>query len=421
VVLQTPWAVLLCKFKDDQSEPPVPNFRTICERFFTTPSGGYNAFQFFSDMSHGNVDLSGSQVLGWFTVDANVSDAHSPVQPPPPDWIPRYSQWDMMVFARQAAVNAGVDINRFFATILIMNIMTGSAQGTAAQGTAGAVWADWRRVDGRNPDGTLGARGTGGGNGTEVFGQEMGHAYGLNHSYREGSNAEYQDFWDIMSTYVSSAGRSPTYTAVDHDYCARGPGMNAWNMRDRGWLDESRVWRTDKYVSFDGSVQLRPLHRHDLAGYLAAQIHAFDGASSNYLFELRIKSGWDEGIPRSAVLVHQFENGHSVILRGTSGQYDLANGGAFERLPYTNVQVTSIDEANQTATLQIAYHPDKTKECNDLKYNIDALESQIQELVRQLQEERDPTRKAEIREALVQLRFQLAQLWQRYRALGCST
>src|SRR5437868_5226455 len=63
---QTSWAVLLCKFKDNQSETPVPNFRTVCERFFTTPGAGFNAVQFFSDMSHGSLDLSGSKVFGWF-------------------------------------------------------------------------------------------------------------------------------------------------------------------------------------------------------------------------------------------------------------------------------------------------------------------------------------------------------------------
>lgn len=169
MVTQTPWAILLCKFKNDQSDPPVPDFRTICDRFFTNPSAGYNAVRFFSEMSHGNLDLSGSQVLGWFTINANQADS-----------LP---QGTLMNLAKQAAVNAGVDLNRFFGSILIMNLMTGWAQGSPDHD----VCADWRRIDGRNPDGTLGTRvDTGGGNGTEVFGQEMGHGYGLNHSRRDG-------------------------------------------------------------------------------------------------------------------------------------------------------------------------------------------------------------------------------------------
>src|SRR5262245_12195794 len=75
----TPWAILLCRFKDNQSDPPVPDFRTVCDRFFTPAGfGTYNAVRFFSDMSHGSLDLSGSQVLGWYVLDVNVSDVIPP-------------------------------------------------------------------------------------------------------------------------------------------------------------------------------------------------------------------------------------------------------------------------------------------------------------------------------------------------------
>ena len=411
MVLQTRWAVLLCKFKDDQSEPPVPNFKGICERFFTIPSSGYNAFQFFSDMSHGNIDLSGSQVFDWLTINANVSDALPPTDPPPPDWRPRKSQWDLMELAKEAATNAGADMRNFFGSILIMNLMTGWAQGNSAH----AVWADWRRIDGRDQFGNLGTRDVGGGNGTEVFGQEMGHGYGLNHSYREGSNLEYQDPWDIMSTFAA-------WSVPDAEYCARGPGLNAWNMLSLGWLDESRVWRRlQRYDSFNGSLQLKPLHRRDLLGYLAIRLPAPDNTSSDYLLEFRIKTGWDEGIPRSAVLAHQFENGHSVIMKGTAGQYDLAVGDSFERPPYFKVQVTSIDEASQTATLQIAYSPpDKVEECTGLKDSIGVLDMEIQDLEREFETEEDLSRKQKIQWQLRQKRFQRGQLNKRFRDLGCS-
>jgi hypothetical protein len=419
MVTQTRWAVLLCKFKNDQSEPPtVPDFRAICDRFFTHPNAGYNAFQFFSDMSHGNVDLTGSEVLGWFTINANQGDS-----------LP---QGVLMNLAKQAAVNAGVDLRRFFGTILIMNLMTGWAQG---DGNTRSVWADWRRIDGRNPDGTLGTRvDTGGGNGTEVFGQEMGHGYRLNHSRREGSNAEYQDLWDIMSSCASSAGSCPVYTAIDQEWCAKGPGLNAWNMRSLGWLDESRVWRVTRTdESFDGSVQLRPLHRHDLPGNLAVEIPTYDETGSNYLLEFRIKNRWDEGIPRSIVLVHQFGqaqsdgfgNGHSIIMRGTSGRYDLANGDVFERPPHINVQVTSIDEASETAALQIALRPldpleQKRRECIALKENIDSLDQEIRQLEDQIIRETDEINRKFLEEELKRLQDYRRQSRRQYQNLGCE-
>ena len=60
----------------------------------------------------------------------------------------------------------------------------------------------------------------------------MGHGYGLDHSRRDGADADYQEPWDIMSTLAA-------YSAPDPDYANRGPGLNAWNMRGRGWLDET--------------------------------------------------------------------------------------------------------------------------------------------------------------------------------------
>jgi hypothetical protein len=353
----SPWAVILCKIRSDAtgqfdpaSEPPnapgVLPFRTVAENFFTNPNAGFNAVRFFSDMSHGTLDLSGSQVFGWYTIDVNVTGytADGPTLDK--------TQGEVGVLARQAASNAGVPIDSFDGLVVILNIPTGWAQGAP-----GIMWADWRRVDGRNFDGTLGPRGGGGGNGTEIFGQEMGHGYGLDHSRRDGSAEDYQDMWDIMST-------ANAFSAPDDDYCARGPGLNAWNMRGRGWLDESRVWR-DTGQCASQTVELRPLHRKDLSGYLAAELPGMGGHSA-YLVEFRAREDWDSGIPRSAVFVHRFEGAigqdlgtHSYIMSGIGGTQDLAAGDVFESDgdgdQYSRVEVLSIDEAQRVATARLSF------------------------------------------------------------------
>src|SRR5207245_10596279 len=84
-------------------------------------------------------------------------------------------------------------------------------------------------------------------------GQEMGHGYGLVHSRVDGSTADYQDPWDTMSTWNSC------YSAVDPNYGLIGPGLNAANMRNMGWLDESRVWKPSS-AAFAEQIELRPLH-----------------------------------------------------------------------------------------------------------------------------------------------------------------
>src|SRR5690242_20288083 len=71
-MVSTPWAILLCKFKGDTSGPPHP--RKFYEDSFASV-GTQGMVDFFRDMSHGMLDLSGSQIFppdgwgdGWFTL-----------------------------------------------------------------------------------------------------------------------------------------------------------------------------------------------------------------------------------------------------------------------------------------------------------------------------------------------------------------
>ncbi|HMK18050.1 MAG TPA: hypothetical protein VK492_07625 [Chitinophagaceae bacterium] len=355
--IKQPWAILLCKFNSDftgkantNAEPPnapgVVPLRTACENFFTKTNAGYNAVRYFSDMSHQTVDISDSRVFGWYTIGVNITD-YTPAGDPKLD----KTQGEVVDLAKQAAINAGVNLNSFFGIVVIMNIATGWAQGWP-----GHVAADWRRVDGRNMNGTLGNRSAGGGNGVEVFGQEMGHGWGLDHSRHLGSNADYQDKYDIMSTLNA-------FSSADADYCAKGPGLNAWNMRSRGWLDESRVWQCPNGYFFD-VIQLRPLHRTDLPGYLAAEVppvNSTDGFPA-YLVEYRKKERWDIGFPSSCVLIHSYQGhinqqlgGHTYLMNGTNGQTNLLAGDSFAPTLFggSHVHVIDIDDANSTATILI--------------------------------------------------------------------
>ena len=347
---QTPWAILLCKFKDDQSDPPVADFIPRCQKLFTSAGAGtYNTVQYFQDMSHGKLDLSGSRVFDWLTLDAKVSDLVSGAVPEPPGWNSPARRAKMMTLAKLAAKRAGIRLDQYYGVILVFNIAVGAPQGGAWTGglPARGVFCDWRYVWA---------------NGTETFGQEMGFGYGLDASRQDGSTEDYRDMWDGMS-----AGK--TFWARDPNYAARGPGLNAWNMRGRRWLDESRVWHAPRQ-SFSQVLQLRPLHRRDLPGALAAELPPFDGPDghSRYLVEFRAKEGWDSAIPRSAILVHRFEGGikqflgsHSYLMSGTKGQPDLVAGDEFTSQgagqPDLRVEVLSIDDYQRLATVRLTYVP----------------------------------------------------------------
>jgi len=53
-----------------------------------------------------------------------------------------------------------------------------------------------------------------------LLGHEMGHVYGLLHSRIDGSEADYQDPWDIMSAANDFSASDPEFTLI-------GPGVNA--------------------------------------------------------------------------------------------------------------------------------------------------------------------------------------------------
>ena len=70
---QTPWAIILCKFTDNNSEPfPMQYYQDL----FTKNDKGsaWNMVRYFHDCSHGNTDVSGSKVFGWFQLNKSVAD-----------------------------------------------------------------------------------------------------------------------------------------------------------------------------------------------------------------------------------------------------------------------------------------------------------------------------------------------------------
>lgn len=176
--------------------------------------------------------------------------------------------------------------------------------------------------------------------------------YGLEHSMREGSAAEYMDRFDIMSTQRAAMAPHPVYNERN----ARdgspvffiGPGLNAANMHGRGWLDPARTWTAPAGTSISTTIELRPLHRRDLQGWLAARV-------GDLFIEFRGGEGWDAGFP-PAVMVHRFEGNRSYLVSSDGGQEAMGPGSKIESPPGVSlygsefrIEVVSIDAgANKT-------------------------------------------------------------------------
>ena len=317
----SPWAVILVKFADDPAASPD---KTIYENLFTTAGSAktHNMPDFFETISHGHLNLRGSKVFGWYTLAAVRADYVGNTYPQPAGKLNR----DGLANAARAVASAnGVDLTLFSGTVV-------SAYGsTDLCGWVGGMTAlcDQNSLQ------------------PSLLGQEMGHGYGLDHARLDGSTADYQDPWDVMST----ATFQWTMEEPDPDYTYIGPGLNAQCMRSRGWLDESRVWKGS--AVFDTVVTLRPLHHVELPGLLAAEIGPF-------LVELRVPEAWDLHIGEACVLVHRFEDNHSYLMPANDGSQSLTVGDVFEAgtvaFPYADylrVEVIAIDASNHTASIRL--------------------------------------------------------------------
>jgi hypothetical protein len=329
----SPWAILLTCFQDD---PPFAQLTPIdhYKKLFTSAGANtMNVVNCFSDMSHGKLDLSGSQVFGWYRLTTKRSNYIGNVSYQPAGKLNREGLRDA---AKAAAVAAGVPLTNFAGVCVASPDTTdlcGWVGGMAALCDDNSLSPSW-------------------------LGQEMGHGYGLNHARMEGDEEirgcpgptpDYQDQWDLMST-----GCWSNVMASNPDFGTVGPGLNAWNMRSRGWLNERRVWSPmDPTVPWDETLILRPLHQPSEAGWLAADL-------GPYLVELRVREKWDAAIPRSCVLVHRFQDGHSCLQRSVNRNQDLVKGDRFvgNRLSGSyELEVLEIDEGNKSATVHLRGRP----------------------------------------------------------------
>jgi hypothetical protein len=125
--MKTSWAIILCKFTDGDDEPfPLQHYRDL----FTVNNTGYawNMIRYFSDYSHGKLDLTGTQVFGWFKLNKSVQQYNNLGQGARPELI----NW-----ARAAALAAGIDLNPFFSVVACTQPLVGRRSN-----------GDWRGVPG---------------------------------------------------------------------------------------------------------------------------------------------------------------------------------------------------------------------------------------------------------------------------------
>ena len=311
----SPVAFLLVKFQGSPAEPI--SVADATQMFTASGRGTLNVVDWFDDNTHGNVDMAGNRVFGWLTLTETLADYDAKRT------AGTYGRTAIIDLGRAAAVTAGVDLTPFVAVVVVTNVGvdlfggTGFACCTAARGTS--YWENHMAPS--------------------VLCQEMIHGLGVyDHTRRHGSDADYQDPYDVMSMYNAYPGHHPN----DPDLPI-GPGLNAAFMKRCGWLDPARGAPL-------GVALLRPLHRRDLQGPLYAE---FDG----FFVEYRKSAKWDAGFS-SVVLVHYIKNNTSYLmaeLHAGNPAFEWSPGGVF--FSKGLIRVEDIDDVTETATITTSHHP----------------------------------------------------------------
>jgi hypothetical protein len=323
------WAILLCNLND---RPPSATSRDRYVEFFTESGAGLGtAFDYWHDMSYGTEGLRETGVFGFFQIPHSTAELLA--------FTGSAQRQQAFNWGLEAARNANVRLNDFEHKIVLLN-GGGNDHGQAGGGVT-FVYADATALE---P--------------TFMF-HEMGHEFGLDHSFGEqavacaGGDARpgaYCDRSDIMSAMNVASFQD----ALNR---RSGPSLNAMSRKRLGWLHRSRI-RSLPPTGPAEVINLTALNRPDVEGYQMVEFVGTSRVNANalsvYTVEFRERSGWDQGLNSSTVILHEIRSDGLVRLLTNNPMGTILAGSEFvSPSPSTVVRVELINAASHTAKLRI--------------------------------------------------------------------
>ena len=276
------WSVLLCKFNDVSAAPQTPTF--FSRMFGSAGAGMDGLYDYFLNQSYGKLRIAAS-VHGWYTMPYTVAQE-----------APK-SRWDKINDCVSTASSAGYSVpagNR-------IAVITNAQQDSGSAG--GRVLLD---------PGAWNIR---------FAAHEMGHGYGLDHSYSNdltyqnaswSAPGEYDDMWDEMSA-------QHVYGFNTANFGNGGVGFNAFDRDKLGFIPRNRIRTFGANGVGSATITLAPLQVPSAGGALLVRV-PFDPSDlfHYYTVEFQRKLGWSQGIPADTVLIHEVQNGRPTLLRRLS-------------------------------------------------------------------------------------------------------
>jgi hypothetical protein len=279
-------------------------------------------------VSCNTLDLTGSRVFGWFTMN-HASTELAALTFPGDRYIP--VQWGI-----EAAQANGVNLAPFRSILVVQN--AGNDHGAAGNGIL-IIHGDPNLCE------------------FGFISHEMGHGFGLPHSWAAGNpDVGYGDGWDVMSWQTT------TYNFPISFQGAQGlatVGLNARNLEALNAVPTRRSW-SPAGADFSEQITLDPLNQPGIGnhGFLIAKIPPsvtwpIRTNNSSFTVEFHRRAGWDQAIPQDAVIVHEVRaNGLSYLQPGVDGQF-VAGQHFVTPAPKVYVRVMAIDQAIGTATVRL--------------------------------------------------------------------
>lgn len=313
----TPWVVALCKFSDQETEyskisdyqdflskqfaalnqqqtKHIPNVALqptkyldpafYRDLFTESGKGKQTLFDYWHDISYGDISLAGTQVYGWYDLPYNTATGEQK------DWATLQKDCQSKVNATQKIVGDSTRV------IYILNTakVTGFNCYTDGSGVVTLDSLCWT---------------------VTTAAHEMGHGYGLDHSYGvpafcpTGFTGQYCDPWDIMS-----ANDVYSYTTSDTTCGAHGPAMILPFLQSLGWIPSNNVvsyGTGDLMENGAQTINIMSLNHDPTSVLTPVGIEIYystdtgNGKDDHYTVEFREKTGWDQGFPTGVVLVNK--------------------------------------------------------------------------------------------------------------------
>jgi hypothetical protein len=344
-MINWPWSIILCSFNDKPAVPQPPDF--YADLFTRHGMGGI--CDYWLTVSSNALDLSRSQVFGWFTMNHASSEIN---QLQFPGGRATLVQWGI-----DAARANGVDLSPFRGCLVVQNF--GVDHGAAGNGVliVHSVPDQW----------DLG-----------FIAHEMGHGFGLPHSWSANPDREYGDGWDVMSFATTTFQFPLSFRGAQGQATV---GLNARNLEALNAVPGGRRW-APAGADFSEWIILDPLNQPPIGnhGFLIAKIppNATRPSRPNdsaYSIEFRRKAGWDRAIPENAVLVHEIRSDGFSYLQPTIWGRFTAGQQFTTPDPKVFMQVMSIDQTAGTATVRIWDLPEGSLRKEDSKPHVYLIEN----------------------------------------------